>query len=93
MDKEGYVYNIERKLRDNIQLDDLEISTIMTALRKHFEYVQEPYYEVIYHDKYDNTEHRIMEPVYSRKIESVGDDYHIQEDYFDLHFRRPVRGE
>ena len=35
MTKEGYLDNILVKLKNNVQLDDLEISTIMSALRKH----------------------------------------------------------
>ncbi len=92
MTKEGYLDNILVKLKNNVQLDDLEIGTIMSALRKYTEYAQEPYYEVIYHDEYDNTEHRIMEPISSREIEDpLG--CKIREDHFELRFRRLVRDE
>ena len=92
MTKEGYLDNILVKLKNNVQLDDLEIGTIMSALRKYTEYAQKPYYEVIYHDEYDNTEHRIMEPMSSRVIEDpLG--HTIRYDYFELRFRRLVRDE
>ena len=89
MDKEGRIKNITRKLCENVQLDELEIHTIISALRESEHCFQEPYYEVIYHDKYDNTETRIMNPVASRIIDMNG--YAIQEDRFELNFKRAIR--
>lgn len=91
MNKEGFIEDITRKLCENVQLNQNEIHTIISALRKSNYYFQEPYYEVIYHDKYDNTETRIMNPIASRKVDMDG--YSIQEDHFDLRFRRLIKKE
>lgn len=91
MNKEGFINDIARKLCDNVQLNQQEINTIIKALRESEHCFQEPYYEVIYHDKYDNTETRIMNPVASRRTDMNG--YFVQEDRFDLIFSRIVRGE
>lgn len=91
IDKEELINDITRKLCGNVQLNPYEINTIRRALRESNHCLQEPYYEVIYHDKYDNTETRRMNPVASRKIDMYG--YSIQEDRFDLNFRRIVREE
>ena len=72
-----------------MQLNQYEIHTIISALRESDHCFQEPYYEVTYHDKYDNTETRIMNPIASRIIDMDG--YFIQEDRFDLNFRRIIR--
>jgi len=90
MYKEDFIENITRKLYGNEQLNAYEIHTIVSALRESNHCFQEPYYEVIYHDKFDNTETRIMNPVSSREYE----DYmgcKIQEDHFDLRFRRIIQ--
>ena len=89
MDKEELINDITRKLCGNVQLNPNEINTIRRALRESNHCFQEPYYEVIYHDKYDNTETRRMNPIASRKIDMGG--YSIQEDRFDLNFRRVVK--
>lgn len=91
MNKEDFTFikDITTKLCNNVQLDPQEIHTIISALRESKHCFQEPYYEVIYHDKYDNTETRTMNPIASRKID-MGD-YSIQEDRFDLNFRRIIR--
>lgn len=88
MYKEGFIKDITRKLAGNVQLNVNEINTIISALRESTHCFQKPYYEVIYHDKYGNTETRIMNPVDSRKIDMDG--YAIQEDRFNLNFRRIV---
>ena len=92
MDKEGFIKDITRKLCENVQLSPQEISTIRSALRESKGCFQKPYYEVIYHDEYDNTEHRIMEPISSRE-HKVFSGYKIREDRFDLNFRRIIRGD
>ena len=91
MNKEGFIEDITRKLYGNVRLNQNEIDTIISALRESNHCFQAPYYEVIYHDKYDNTETRIMNPVSSRRMDMDG--YSIQEDRFDLNFRRIVRGD
>lgn len=90
MDKEAFLDKIVTKLINNIQLDPLEIGTVISALRKYTDNPQEPYYEVIYHDEYDNTEHRIMNPVSSKEYRDISD-CKIREDHFELRFRRIVR--
>lgn len=89
--KEEFIEDITSKLCRNVQLNLNEINTIISALRESNHCYQEPYYEVIYHDKYDNTETRIMNPISSRKIDMY--DHFIQEDRFDLNFRRYIREE
>lgn len=89
MNKEGFIKSISQKLSLGCQLNPSEIDTIISALRESNHCFQEPYYEVIYHDKYDNTEHRIMNLVASRRIDMDG--YSVQEDRFDLNFRRIIR--
>lgn len=89
MNKEGFIRDITRKLCGNVQLDWHEIHTIISTLRESNQCFQEPYYEVIYHDKYDNTETRIMNPVTS-KISQMPSGEFIQEDRFDLSFRRII---
>ena len=91
MDKEGFINNVHMKLCNNVQLNSSEIHTIISALRDSTNCFQEPYYEVIYHDKYDNTETRIMEPIYSRTIDDGLAGCRIQEDHFDLKFRRLIK--
>ena len=92
MDKEGFIENVTNKLLKNEKLNSNEISAIRSALRESNHCFQEPYYEVIYHDKYDNTETRTMEPITSCKSEDMGG-YSIQEDHFNLYFRRIIREE
>lgn len=89
MNKEGFINDITRKMCSGIQLEASEIGMVVRALRESNNYLQKPYYEVIYHDKYDNTETRIMEPIASRKVEMK--DYSVQEDRFNLNFRRIIR--
>ena len=93
MNKEGFIKDIIKKLCGNVQLNQNEIHTIISALRESEHCFQEPYYEVIYHDKYDNTETRIMNPVASRRSMGIDGSYSIQEDRFDLNFRRIIRGD
>ena len=92
MSKQEFIKDMERKLASNKKLNAVEIQAIIAALRETNNYPQTPYYEVIYHDEYDNKERRIMEPVYSRTFNSgvPGCEYCIQEDHFDLNFRRII---
>ena len=91
MNKEGLINDISRKLCSGVQLETSEIHTIISALRESSHCFQEPYYEVIYHDKYGNTETRIMNPIASRRTDMDG--YSVQEDQFILNFRRIIRGD
>ena len=91
MNKEGYIEDITRKLCENRQLDQQEIHTIISALRETELCLQVPYYEVTYHDEYDNTETRIMNPIDSKIIQMPSGEF-IQEDSFDLKFRRIISG-
>lgn len=91
MDKEELIKDITRKLAAGIKLDPIEITMIRSALRESKHCFQKPYYEVIYHDKYGNAESRVMEPIAARRMDMDG--YSIQEDRFDLNFRRIVRDE
>lgn len=93
MNKEGFIEEITRKLCENVQLNHNEIRTIISALRESNHCFQEPYYEVIYHDKYDNTETRVMNPIATGIIDMDIDGYSIQEDRFELNFRRIIRGD
>ena len=92
--KENYIKDIQRKLCDNEQLDGLEIRTIIAALRESKNCLQEPYYEVTYHDEYGKTESRIMNPVrcgYTKSYaESFEEGYIIKDDRFEVNFRRIV---
>lgn len=92
MNKECLINDITRKLCENVQLDKNEINTIISALRESEHCFQKPYYEVIYHDKYGNTETRIMNPVDSKTTVLLSGEI-IQEDRFDLRFRRFVQKE
>lgn len=80
------IQNISRKLADDIPLTDYEKERVMYALNKVRDVKQVPYYEVVYHDEYDRTEHRIMNPVSVR----FQDDGHIRvrKDKFELDFNR-----
>lgn len=89
MNKEGFIKEITIKLCENVQLNQQEIHTIISALRETELCLQVPYYEVTYHDEYDNTETRIMNPVDSKIIQMPSGEF-IQEDHFDLHFKRII---
>ena len=91
MDKEAYIRNICEKLVRNEQLTAPEINSVVSALRESTQCLQTPYYEVIYHDEYDNTEHRVMNPVYSKEIEDNFYGHKIKEDFFEIKFRRLCR--
>lgn len=90
MNKEGFISKIETKLSINERLNPMEIQAVISALRESNHCAQEPYYEVIYHDKYDNTEIRIMNPVDS-KITRMPSGELVQDDRFDLQFRRLIK--
>ena len=94
MTKEGYIEDIQKKLANGIRLDGEEIRTIIAALRESSHCYQEPYYEVIYHDKYGQQECRIMNPEYrAYKKEPISDDLFLMEDRFSVNFRRFIHTE
>ena len=84
--KEEVVRGILRKLECSNVLTPYEFHCVSTALREANNIKQTPYYEVVYHDEYDRTEHRVMEPVNV----SIRDDGHIRirQDRFELIFNR-----
>lgn len=88
---EFYINDIQRKLCNNERLDDLEIRTIIAALRESKNCLQKPFYEVTYHDEYGKTESRIMNPVTQHSMTSFDiDGYEIKEDRFEVNYRRIV---
>lgn len=91
--KLDFINVITRKLVNNEQLTPIETQAVISALRESNNCLQKPYYEVVYHDEYDNTEHRIMEPVYSRIIDTPSVGYKIHEGCFELRFRRIIKEE
>lgn len=88
--KEMYIKDIERKLCNNERLEGQEIRTIIAALRESKDCLQEPYYEVVYHDEYGKTESRIMNPVHRASKEFIQDGYDMVEDRFEVNYRRIV---
>ena len=92
-EKFDYIENIRQKLFNNEKLTYAEIHTIISALHESKECFQEPYYELVYHDKYDRVERRIMNP--TRTLTYRTDDLRVKiaEDHFDLTFRRIVHEE
>ena len=93
MNDKYYIINIERKLCENVPLNSLEIRTIIAALRESKNCLQEPYYEVVYHDEYGKTESRIMNPVCRASKEFIQDGYDMVKDRFEVNYRRIVRKE
>lgn len=92
-EKLDYIESIRLKLLNNESLNDTEIHAIIAALHESKECFQEPYYELVYHDKYDRVERRIMNPTrtLTYRTDSIG--INIAEDHFDLTFRRIVHEE
>lgn len=91
--KFDYIENIRLKLLNNEQLSDAEFRTVIAALYESKECFQEPYYELVYHDKYDRVERRIMNPTSTLTYRTDGVGVNIAEDHFDLTFRRIVHEE
>lgn len=91
MDKDNYVTediinDIASNLASDMPLSEYQKECIMYALNKVRDVRQRPYYEVVYHDEYDRTEHRIMEPVSVNIIDNGN--IKMREDRFELFFRR-----
>lgn len=93
-DREEFIREIERKLSSQKPLSPLEIKTIIAALRESKQCYQEPYFEVVYHDKYGKCQSRIMNPDYqSITKEMPGGDVYIAHERFSIDFNRLVRKE
>ena len=90
-----FIENIKRKLCNYERLDGNEITAIISALREANNCLQVPYYELVYHDKYDNTERRIVDPTYAntRTVIDVCGDMCIHEDCFYIRFGRFEKSE
>lgn len=93
-DREDFIRKIEIKLCSQETLDPWEIKTIIAALRESNQCYQEPYFEVVYHDKYGKCQSRIMNPEYhSESKEMPGGDVYIVSERFSIDFNRLVRKE
>lgn len=88
-----YIQNMKSKLCNNEKLTYAEIHTIIAALSESKECFQEPYYELVYHDKYDRVERRVMNPTRTLTYRTDCGGVNIAEDQFDLTFRRIVKEE
>lgn len=93
IEKCDYIENVKFKLLNNEKLNDTEIHAIIAALHESKECFQEPYYELVYHDKYDRIERRIMNPTKTLTFRTDSRGINIAEDHFDLTFRRIVHEE
>lgn len=71
-EKDKLISNLKGKLTRGEQLNEAEISSVVSALIKAKGYTQKPYFEIIYHDKFDRKERSIMQPEYSRIIHEDG---------------------
>lgn len=90
--REEFIREIERKLSSQEPLSLSEIKTIIAALRESNQCYQEPYYEVVYHDKYGKCQSRIMNPEYQSKTKEMpGGDVCIVSERFSIDFNRLVR--
>lgn len=92
-EKREYIQNIKSKLCNNEKLTYAEIHTIIAALSGSKECFQEPYYELVYHDRYDRIERRIMNPTKTLTYRTDYGGINIAEDSFDLTFRRIIHEE
>ena len=54
------------------QLNEVEINSVVSALIKAKGYTQKPYFEIVYHDKFDRKERSIMQPEISKIIHEDG---------------------
>lgn len=71
-EKDKLITNLKDKLTRGEQLNDAEISSVVSALIKAKGYTQKPYFEIVYHDKFDRKERSIMQPEYSKIIHEDG---------------------
>ena len=71
-EKDELISNLKGKLIRGEQLNEAEISSVVSALIKAKGYTQKPYFEIVYHDKFDRKERSIMQPEYSKIIHEDG---------------------
>lgn len=71
-EKDKSILNLRDKLTRGEQLNEVEINSVVSALIKAKGYTQKPYFEIIYHDKFDRKERSIMQPEYSKIIHEDG---------------------
>ena len=71
-EKDELISNLKGKLTRGEQLNESEISSVVSALIKAKGYTQKPYFEIVYHDKFDRKELSIMQPEYSKIIHEDG---------------------
>lgn len=71
-EKDKLISNLKDKLTRGERLNEVEISSVVSALIKAKGYTQKPYFEIVYHDKFDRKERSIMQPEYSRIIHEDG---------------------
>lgn len=71
-EKDKLISNIKEKLTRGERLNEVEISSVISALIKAKGYTQKPYFEIVYHDKFDRKERSIMQPEFSRIIHEDG---------------------
>lgn len=71
-EKDELISNLKGKLIRGEQLNEVEINTVVSALIKAKGYTQKPYFEIVYHDKFDRKERSIMQPEYSKIIHEDG---------------------
>lgn len=71
-EKDKLISNLKDKLTRGERLNEVEISSVVSALIKAKGYTQKPYFEMVYHDKFDRKERSIMQPEYSRIIHEDG---------------------
>lgn len=71
-EKDKLISNLKEKLTRGERLNEVEISSVISALIKAKGYTQKPYFEIVYHDKFDRKERSIMQPEFSRIIHEDG---------------------
>lgn len=71
-EKDELISNLKNKLTRGERLNEAEISSVVSALIKAKGYTQKPYFEIVYHDKFDRKERSIMQPEYSKIIHEDG---------------------
>ena len=71
-EKDKLISNLKGKLIRGEQLNEVEINSVVSALIKAKGYTQKPYFEIVYHDKFDRKERSIMQPEFSKIIHEDG---------------------
>ena len=71
-EKDKLISNLKDKLTRGERINEVEISSVVSALIKAKGYTQKPYFEIVYHDKFDRKERSIMQPEISKIIHEDG---------------------